>query len=99
MPRYNVKNLPLHTMPQDSMPPESSQTPPELVQDLNAMVEPVAWQWVMPHVQRDAVVVVNPNLDLVEVGAAIAADQVSLVQRWIGEALIAKPTADELSQW
>ncbi|MEO0827837.1 MAG: DUF2288 domain-containing protein, partial [Cyanobacteria bacterium J06642_9] len=51
------------------------------------------------HTKRDAVVVVNPALDLVDVGVAIATDDVIHVQRWIGEALIAKPSPEQLSNW
>lgn len=63
------------------------------------MVGPAAWQWLKPHATRDALVIVNPQLDLVEVGLALALDNVQLVQRWIGEALIAKPTPAQLQDW
>ena len=67
--------------------------------ELAEMVEPAEWQWLSPHASRDAIVVVNPGLDLVEVGIAIATDNVTSVQRWIGEQLIAKPSADQLGDW
>lgn len=57
------------------------------------------WDWLVPHVKRDALVVVNPDLDLLDVGVAIASDNVSSVQRWISEALIAKPSPEQLSDW
>jgi len=44
-------------------------------------------------------VVVNPGLDLAEVGVAVATDNVNSVQRWISEALIAKPTVEQLADW
>jgi len=42
-------------------------------------------EWLIPH---DAVFVVAPDLDLLDVGVAIASDNVSSVQVWIGEQLI-----------
>ena len=49
--------------------------------------------------QRDAVVVVNGNLNLAEVGVAIATNNTQAVERWISEQLIMKPTAEELTLW
>lgn len=63
------------------------------------MVGPAAWEWLKPHASRDALVIVNPQLDLVEVGLALATDNVQLVQRWIGEALLTKPTPAQLQDW
>jgi hypothetical protein len=67
----------------------------ELVENLDE----AEWQWLIPHVQRDAVVVVAPELDLLDVGVVIASDNVSSVQLWIGEQLIYKPSAAQLADW
>lgn len=71
----------------------------DLRTELAAMVDEAEWEWLIPHVQRDAVVIVDPNLDLVDVGLAIADDNVTAVQRWISEQLIQKPTPDQLTDW
>ena len=59
----------------------------------------ITWSDIKPHAQRDAVIVVDGALDMVEVGVAIANDQVDKVQHWIAEALVQKPTSDQLSLW
>ena len=59
----------------------------------------IDWGSLIPHAQRDAVIVVNPGLDLIEVGIAIAQDNVIPVQRWIGEKLVCKPSPEQLSNW
>ncbi|MDJ0648684.1 MAG: DUF2288 domain-containing protein [Xenococcaceae cyanobacterium MO_188.B19] len=59
----------------------------------------IGWQDILPHAKRDAVIVVNPNLDLVIVGEAIANDNSSLVRNWIEQAQIAKPSTEQLTQW
>ncbi|ESA33057.1 putative conserved small protein [Leptolyngbya sp. Heron Island J] len=71
----------------------------ELRQDLANMVGPTQWDWLKPHIARDAVVFVDPQLDLVEVGMALTNDNVQSVQRWIGEQLITKPTREQLEAW
>ncbi|NJK27606.1 MAG: DUF2288 domain-containing protein [Coleofasciculaceae cyanobacterium SM2_3_26] len=71
----------------------------ELKANLSQEVDEAQWAWLMPHAKRDAVVLVDARLDLVEVGAAIASDNVPSVQRWIGEQLIHKPSEDCLSDW
>lgn len=67
----------------------------QLLEDLDE----AEWGWLIPHVQRDAVVVVAAGLDLVDVGEAIASDKVSIVQNWISEQLIAKPSPEQMSDW
>jgi hypothetical protein len=63
------------------------------------MVAPATWHNLLPHAARDNLVVVNPDLDLVEVGIALTSDNVTAVQRWISEALISKPTVAQLEDW
>ncbi|PSF37661.1 DUF2288 domain-containing protein [Aphanothece hegewaldii CCALA 016] len=59
----------------------------------------VEWRDLIPHAQRDVLIVVEPSLDILEVGDAIAGDQVNIVQSWISQNLIHKPTPDQLSDW
>ncbi|NJK29847.1 MAG: DUF2288 domain-containing protein [Acaryochloridaceae cyanobacterium CSU_3_4] len=66
---------------------------------LTADIADIEWRDLIPHSQRDAVIVVTPPLKLVEVGVAIATDNTQLVQHWISEDLIHKPSAQQLSQW
>lgn len=71
----------------------------DLRQELASMVGPTQWNWLKPHIARDAVVFVDPQLDLVDVGVALTNDNVQSVQRWIGEQLITKPSKDQLETW
>jgi hypothetical protein len=71
----------------------------DLRSELENMIGPVQWEWLKPHAQRDAIVVVDAALALAEVGMALATDNTQLVARWITEQLIGKPTADQLSDW
>ncbi len=57
------------------------------------------WSDLQPHAKRDAIIVVDASLDMVEVGLALAQDNVTSVQHWIDEQLIQKPTPQQLHDW
>jgi hypothetical protein len=59
----------------------------------------IEWKELIPHAQRDAIIVVNESLSLIDVAIAMANDDVVSVQEWIGQSLIHKPSVDELSDW
>ncbi len=59
----------------------------------------IEWNSLIPHAQRDALIVVSESLNLIEVGVAIAADDVISIQDWISQGLIHKPSSEELSSW
>jgi len=71
----------------------------DLRTELSESLDEAEWEWLIPHAMRDALVVVAPQLDILDVGVAIANDNVTAVQHWIGEALIAKPSTNQLSDW
>lgn len=71
----------------------------DLRTELTANLDEAEWEWLIPHVQRDAVIVVAENLDLVDVAVAIAGDQVASVQHWIDEQLMMKPSQIQIGNW
>ncbi|WP_373478573.1 DUF2288 domain-containing protein [Geminocystis sp.] len=71
----------------------------DLKTQLKEQIAPMDWQDLVTHAQRDVLIVVDSNLDLIEVGCAIAKDKTSLVQNWISEQLIQKPSPQQLSLW
>ncbi|MDJ0728652.1 MAG: DUF2288 domain-containing protein [Crocosphaera sp.] len=71
----------------------------ELRKRLKEDMADVNWNDIKPHAQRDAVIVVNEKLDLLDVGVAIAQDDKIVVEHWITEQLISKPSNQQLSDW
>ena len=71
----------------------------DLKSELTASLDEAEWSWLVPHVKRDAVIVVASELNLVEVGLAIVNDQSTSVQHWIAEGLIYKPSDQQKSDW
>jgi hypothetical protein len=66
---------------------------------LTELVDEAELEWLKPHIQKDAVILVVPELDIVDVGVAIASDNTQSVQRWIGEQLLVKPSPEILNRW
>jgi hypothetical protein len=73
------------------------------MQDLRAelaeMVDEAEWEWLAPHAQRSALLVVDGDLDLLDVGVAIASDNIPSVQDWISQQLLYKPSLAKISHW
>lgn len=71
----------------------------DLLAKLNQDVAEIAWQDILPHAKRDAVIIVDEQLNLPEVGVAIAQDNTTLVQTWIEDKTIYKPSSEQLTNW
>lgn len=71
----------------------------DLRTELLESLDEAEWEWLIPHVQRDAVILVAIGLNLVDVGEAIASDNTLSVQQWIDEQLITKPSVTQLGEW
>jgi hypothetical protein len=70
-----------------------------LREQLAELIDEAELEWLKPHIQKDAVILVNPDLDLLDVGVAIANDNTQSVQHWIGEQLLIKPSLELLDRW
>jgi hypothetical protein len=62
-------------------------------------IELVAWHWLRPHQQRDALWVVAVGLDLEIVGAALTRDNAAAVRAWLADGSLCKPTKEQLDRW
>ncbi len=62
-------------------------------------VEVVAWHWLRPHHQREALWVVAAGLDLEIVGAALTRDNAAAVRAWLTDGSLCKPTQAQLDCW
>jgi hypothetical protein len=62
-------------------------------------IEVVEWDWLRPHLERGALILVAPALDLAATAARISADDTSQVGAWIAAAQLAKPTREQIADW
>lgn len=59
----------------------------------------VPWKDLRIHLQRDAVILVAAELDLIDVAVTVAEDDKDRVEGWISSAKLAKPTKEQLESW
>lgn len=71
----------------------------DLREELLETLDEAEWEWLIPHVQRDAVILVSLDLDLLDVAEAIANDNTLSVQQWIEGQLITKPSVTQVGKW
>jgi hypothetical protein len=71
----------------------------DLREQLKENLDEAEWDWLVPHAQRDVIIIVADGLDLLDVGEAIATDNIPSVQNWIDEQLITKPSPEQLGNW
>jgi hypothetical protein len=62
-------------------------------------LDEATWEWLTPHHERGVVIMVDPSLNLVDVGLAIAQDQTQPVQHWLAEQLLSKPSSSQSETW
>lgn len=59
----------------------------------------VHWRDLRVHLQRDAIILVSPELDLIKVAVAVAEDDSRQVESWIAAGQVGKPTREQLEDW
>lgn len=62
-------------------------------------IEEVEWHWLRPHLDRGALIVVDPTLELADAAASISADDTVRVGAWITAGQLAKPTLEQITAW
>ena len=71
----------------------------DIKEKLSRDVANISWQDLLPHAKRDVLIVIATDLDIIDVSEAIALDKKDLVNNWISQKLIAKPSSEQLSTW
>lgn len=68
-------------------------------QELNAQTGKLEWPELQRHFARGVVIVVQPDLDLVGVAAAVVKDDRQAVQVWLESGGIAHATDEDARRW
>lgn len=66
---------------------------------LKETLDVAEWSWLEPHMERESLVIVSQDLDILDVGVKIVEDDVNQVQEWITQELISKPTPAQCKAW
>ncbi len=70
-----------------------------MVESFKRDLAEVNWRELKIHLQRDAIIIVAAELDLIEVAVAVANDDKARVETWIAENQLVKPTVEQLESW
>ena len=68
----------------------------ELREKLNKEIQKVSWDALQPHAERDALILVDDTLELVEVAIVAAEDCADLMNLWVEKGWLSKPSQDDL---
>lgn len=71
----------------------------ELKKTLETEQMEATWSALKPHAEREALILVAPELSLSDVGVALAHDDTPTVERWIAQGLVAKPSPPQIAAW
>jgi hypothetical protein len=73
--------------------------PPTLEQNLNQETALIDWDELIKHFARGVVVLVSPELDLIDVAASMAKDNKSEVEQWLEQGMINRASDDNARDW
>ncbi|MEL7368498.1 MAG: DUF2288 family protein [Myxococcota bacterium] len=73
--------------------------PTELQTRLESELMDVEFDAIIPHVEREAVVWVSPEIPLVMAAMAVSLDATAEVQRWLTEGQLKKLTREQTQDW
>lgn len=71
----------------------------ELRKHLQESLDQAEWAWIARHADRDALILVHADLNLLEVGIKVALDDVAQIQEWIEQGKLKKPLKAQLDSW
>jgi hypothetical protein len=66
---------------------------------LQEELDTAAWRDLRTQLRRDSLILVAPQLDLVEVAWCVARDRSAAVADWIASGQLRKPDREELAAW
>jgi len=71
----------------------------DLRAQLAEQIHRVDWKPLAPHAKRGGLVIVDPQLDLLDVAVAIARDDGARVQQWMAAQQLRRPAPNEAEAW
>ncbi len=68
-------------------------------EELARAVDVAEWGWLRAHLERGGLIVVDRELDLVEAGLKVAADDAAAIGAWIVARKLTKPSTAQIASW
>jgi len=57
------------------------------------------WPLLKPHAERGVLLIIHPQLDLLEVAAQMAEDRTEMIRMWLDGGQIVRPTSEQMEIW
>lgn len=67
--------------------------------ELAKTIDVAQWDLLRAHLERGGIIIVNHDLNLADVAFAIAEDHKELVERWLANSLLSKPSIEQIKKW
>jgi len=71
----------------------------DIREELKKTLDEAEWAWLKAHADRDAVIWVSPDVDLLAVGQALAEDAAAKVADWLARGKLSKLTPEHRRTW
>jgi hypothetical protein len=71
----------------------------ELKTHLLDLISTAHWEWLEEHALEGRLIIVGANLALVDVGLALAEDDISMVKQWLDDGWLYRPTESQINYW
>ncbi|MCK4502102.1 MAG: DUF2288 family protein [Desulfuromonadales bacterium] len=70
-----------------------------MIESFKSDIAEITWRELKIHLQRDSIITVAAEIDIIAVAVAVADDDSSKVEGWIAAEQIGKPTEVQLEDW
>ncbi len=71
----------------------------DLRKKIKEELDTAEWAWLKPHLEREALIVVDEDLNLIETAMSVAMNDTETIQDLMTRELLTKPTGQQVSTW
>jgi hypothetical protein len=68
-------------------------------EELALTIDETEWIWLRAHLNRGGLILVGDTLDLAEAALKVAADDVAIIEQWVRDGKIGKPSEIQIQHW
>lgn len=68
-------------------------------EDLALSIDEAEWGDLRAHLERGGLILVDDNLDLADTALRVASDDIEVIQRWVENGLVGKPSDSNIRSW
>jgi hypothetical protein len=68
-------------------------------EELALTIDETEWSWLRAHLNRGGLILVGDTLDLAEAAFKVAADDVAVIEQWVRDGKIGKPSETQILHW